>query len=78
MICHITVYPLTCSQDDILAVQHEDMFRNCFCGDVLHRGECPYYALQYFRKIIFTLTLRQKIKKYWKREYVIIILLVIT
>lgn len=50
MICYITVYPLTCNPDDILAAQHEDMFRNCFCGDVLHRGEYPYYALEYFRE----------------------------
>ena len=48
MICHITVYPLTCNPDDMLLAQREDQFRNCFCGDVMHKGSYPYYAKKYF------------------------------
>lgn len=50
MICHITVYPHTCHPDDVLLAQREDLIRNCFCGDVMHRGEYPYYALRYFEE----------------------------
>lgn len=48
MICHITVYPLTCNPNDMLLAQKEDQFRNCFCGDVMHKGYYPYYAKKYF------------------------------
>ena len=50
MICHITVYPLTCHPDDMLLAQKEDLIRNCFCGDVMLKGEYPYYALRYFEE----------------------------
>ena len=50
MICHITVYPLTCHPDDMLLAQKEDLIRNCFCGDVMLKGEYPYYALTYFEE----------------------------
>ena len=55
MICHITVYPSTCHPDDMLLAQKEDQFRNCFCGDVLHKGYYPYYAKKYFEDNAITL-----------------------
>jgi len=55
MICHITVYPSTCYPDDMLLAQKEDQFRNCFCGDVLHKGYYPYYAKKYFEDNAITL-----------------------
>ena len=48
MICHITVYPLTCDPEDILLTQQEDMLRNCFSGDVQVKGIYPYYIRRYF------------------------------
>lgn len=58
MICHITVYPLTCSPEDMLLTQQEDLVRNCFCGDVQVKGEYPYYIKRYFERnnIEFTIT----------------------
>ncbi len=50
MLCHITMYPLTCAPDDMLEYQELDHFFNNFCGDVQVRGEYPYYIKNYFRK----------------------------
>ncbi len=50
MICHITVYPLTCHPDDILLTQQEDQMRNRFSGDVQIKGIYPYYMEKYFEK----------------------------
>lgn len=50
MICHITVYPLTCDPQDVLLAQQEDMLRNCFSGDVQVKGEYPYYIKRYFAR----------------------------
>ena len=50
MICHITVYPLTCDPEDILLTQQEDMLRNCFSGDVQVKGIYPYYIRRYFER----------------------------
>ncbi len=50
MICHITMYPRTCSPKDILLVQQDDLVRNCMCSDVMLRGEYPYYAWAYFKR----------------------------
>ena len=50
MICHITVYPLTCDPEDILLAQQEDMLRNCFSGDVQVKGIYPYYIRRYFER----------------------------
>lgn len=66
MICHITMYPLTCSPDDILKTQHEDLIRNCFCGDVLHYGKYPYYALEYFKENNIQINIKQEDKSLLK------------
>ena len=50
MICHITVYPLTCRPEDVLLTQQEDLMRNCFCGDVQVKGEYPWYIKRYFER----------------------------
>lgn len=50
MICHITVYPLTCHPDDVLLTQQEDQLRNCFSGDVQVKGYYPYFMKSYFKK----------------------------
>lgn len=50
MICHITVYPLTCNPDDVLMTQQEDLMRNCFSGDVQVKGVYPYYIKRYFER----------------------------
>ncbi|WP_462410701.1 6-phospho-beta-glucosidase [Neobacillus sp. Marseille-QA0830] len=63
MICHITVYPLTCHPDDMLLAQKEDQFRNCFCGDVMLKGEYPYYALTYFNENNVTLDITEEDKQ---------------
>ncbi len=50
MICHITVYPLTCNPDDVILTQQEDLMRNCFSGDVQVKGIYPYYIKHYFEQ----------------------------
>lgn len=50
MICHITVYPLTCHPEDILLTQQEDQLRNRFSGDVQMKGKYPYYMKNYFER----------------------------
>lgn len=50
MICHITVYPLTCRPEDVLLTQQEDQLRNCFSGDVQCKGVYPYYIRRYFER----------------------------
>lgn len=50
MICHITVYPLTCHPSDMILTQQEDFTRNCFSGDVQVKGVYPYYIKKYFEK----------------------------
>ncbi len=50
MICHITVYPLTCRPEDVLLTQQEDQLRNCLSGDVQCKGVYPYYARRYFER----------------------------
>lgn len=50
MICHITVYPLTCRPEDVLLTQQEDQLRNCFSGDVQCKGEYPYFMKRYFER----------------------------
>ncbi len=44
MICHITLYPLTCNPADMLLAQQEDDLKNNLCGDVHVRGEYPDYV----------------------------------
>ncbi len=44
MICHITLYPLTCNPVDVLQAQYEDNLKNNLCGDVQVRGEYPDYV----------------------------------
>lgn len=50
MICHITVYPLTCNPEDVFLTQQEDFLRNCFSGDVQVKGAYPYFMKRYFEK----------------------------
>lgn len=50
MICHITVYPLTCNPEDVLLTQQEDLMRNCFSGDVQVKGIYPYYIKRHFER----------------------------
>lgn len=45
-----TMYPLTCSPEDVLACQEMNHLKNWFCGDVQVRGEYPGYIKRYFRE----------------------------
>lgn len=56
MICHITMYPLTCNPNDILETQQEDQLRNCLSGDVQVKGVYPYFARRYFERNGITVT----------------------
>lgn len=67
MICHITMYPLTCSPDDILEYQNLDNFFNNFCGDVQVKGEYPYYIQDYFRKHHISLRITEEEKEILKQ-----------
>ncbi len=50
MICFITMYPATCSPDDMICTQREMQMKNWFCSDIMVRGEYPSYADRYFEE----------------------------
>lgn len=70
MICHITVYPLTCHPDDMILTQKEDLMRNCFSGDVQCKGIYPYYMERYFRDNQISFTITEEDKKILKEGVV--------
>lgn len=63
MICHITMYPRTCSPEDQLFVQQDDLVRNCMCSDVMMRGSYPYYAWTYFKRLGVDIELSEREKE---------------
>jgi 6-phospho-beta-glucosidase len=68
MICHITMYPLTCQPEDILLTQREDLIRNCFCSDVQLFGEYPYYQMKYFEEQNISIDITDEDKKILKEN----------
>ncbi len=54
MICHITLYPLTCNPIDILQAQYEDDLKNNLHGDVHVRGEYPAYTKAIWKRLNIT------------------------
>lgn len=50
MLASKTSYPLTCDPDDVLANMENERISSYFCGDVLCRGEYPYYIWKYFKE----------------------------
>lgn len=48
MIAAMMSYPYTCNPEDIFATQQNMFITNCFCEDVMIRGEYPYYTERYF------------------------------
>lgn len=44
MVASCPVYPRTCNPVDVLSAQQESEVLNYYCGDVMVRGEYPYYA----------------------------------
>lgn len=50
MICFITMYPATCSPDDMICTQREMQMKNWFCSDIMVRGAYPSYADRYFEE----------------------------
>ncbi|MEE8885012.1 MAG: family 1 glycosylhydrolase [Eubacteriales bacterium] len=45
-----TMYPLTCSPDDVIEWQRENEMMNWFCSDIQIRGSYPSYADRYFEE----------------------------
>lgn len=66
MICHITRYPRTCHPNDVLLVLEDDLYFNNTCGDVMLKGEYPFYALRRFEKQGIKLELSEKEKRVLK------------
>jgi 6-phospho-beta-glucosidase len=50
MICGMCSYPLTPKPEDMLLFQSKTKFRNHLCGDVMVKGEYPYFAKSYFKQ----------------------------
>jgi len=67
MICHITVYPLTCNPNDILLAQKEDLIRNCYCADVMHKGAYPFYVMSYFGENEITIEITKEDEEVLKK-----------
>ncbi len=66
MICHITRYPRTCHPNDVLMVLEDDLYFNNTCGDVMLKGEYPFYALNRFEKQKIKLDLSEDEKRVLK------------
>lgn len=49
MVANVTLYPRSCSPEDMLLMQTSDDIFNNFCGDVQVFGEYPYYMKKYFK-----------------------------
>lgn len=60
MIAHLTMYPFTCSPDDILLAQQANQTLNQLCGDVQVRGAYPYFAPSYFESIGVSLIMQEE------------------
>lgn len=45
-----TMYPFTCSPDDMVETQKQMQMTNWFCSDIQVRGAYPYYAARYFEE----------------------------
>lgn len=50
MLASKTSYPLTCDPDDVLENMENERLSSYFCGDVLCKGEYPYYIWKYFKE----------------------------
>lgn len=48
MIAGNVAYPYTCNPADAVYAQNQMNMNNYFCGDVMVRGEYPYFAKRYF------------------------------
>ncbi len=55
MIAGICTYPLTCDPLDVLAAQKKREDNIYYCGDVMVRGEYPYYAQRIWKEKDITL-----------------------
>lgn len=58
MLAYMTVYPLTCNPDDILAAQQKNQINNHLCGDVQVRGAYPAFAKRYFEEQSIKITMK--------------------
>lgn len=50
MICFITMYPYSCSPDDVLKAQRDMQMFNWYCSDVQVRGEYPAFAERFWEE----------------------------
>lgn len=66
MICHITRYPRTCHPNDVLLALENDLYFNNTCGDVMLKGEYPFYALKRFEQQGIKLDLSEEEKRILK------------
>lgn len=59
MLAYITMYPLTCKPEDVLACQQMNQIMNWFCGDVQVKGTYPFYMKTYFKDQGITLDITE-------------------
>ncbi|CZQ91140.1 glycoside hydrolase family 1 protein [Trichococcus ilyis] len=50
MLASSCIYPMTCNPKDILEAQKMVQLRNYYCGDVLVRGEYPFFAERFWEE----------------------------
>lgn len=60
MLAYITMYPLSCKPEDVLACQQMNQVLNFFCGDVQVKGAYPFYMKKYFADHGITLDIPQE------------------
>lgn len=63
MIAGMCLYPYSCNPDDALEVQSRMQQGNYYCGDVMVRGEYPYFAQRMFNEAGIELAITEEDKK---------------
>lgn len=67
MITYHTPYPYTCSPDDVMLAQEEDLINNLLCSDVQIRGEYSGQAARYMHDQQITLDITAEDEEFLKQ-----------
>lgn len=60
MVCSLSSYALTCDPKDILKNQQNNQSKMYYCGDVMVKGEYPYFAKKLWKKYDINLEVEEQ------------------
>lgn len=70
MISSTVSYPLTCDPKDVLLTQEKYKKKNYYCGDVMIKGEYPYFAKTLWDQTGYTMEMSEEDKEILKQGVV--------